>query len=187
MRRLPIYFFVDIFPSLPIQETKKIENFIIDFIQSCRQNPHALETVYLSINNLCENNISLNKLIGLLDFKSFNLKSQNIRNLNHTFKLLNEEVKHNLANKTTNQKSDYEPIIILFINNNIRYDEICSVGKIKRIFILLNESSIDFNVLKKISDNLLDLNTIDISTFCRTLLRWDWEDADIIGFSEKLN
>ena len=62
MRRLPIYFFVDIFPSLPIQETKKIENFIIDFIQSCRQNPHALETVYLSINNLCENNISLNKL-----------------------------------------------------------------------------------------------------------------------------
>lgn len=187
MRRLPIYFFVDIFNSLPIQETIKIQNFIVNFIKSCRQDPIANETVYLSINNLCENNIRLNKLISLSDFKSFNLQSQQIRNLNHTFKLLDDEVNLNLAQKINNQKADYQPFIILFINNKIRYDEIYSRNKMNRIFILLNENANDLTILKKISDNLLDLNTIEISALTRTILRWDWEDEDIFPFSEKLN
>jgi uncharacterized protein YegL len=166
MRRQPIYFFVDIYATLSIEETLSIENSLINFIKSCKQNPQAIESVYLSINNLCESNYCVNKLTALLDFKSFNLQSQKKRNFNHIFNLINKDFKNDLTYTTINQKGDYTPFVFFFINSDIGYDDINNVNEFKKqkanTFIIVSSKINDLKILKNISNEIDLLNEIDI-------------------------
>lgn len=188
MRRQPIYFFVDIYATLSIEETLSIENSLINFVKSCRQNPQAIESVYLSINNLCESNHSLNKLIEILDFKSFRLQSQKNKNFNHTFKLINKEFKNELKQTTISQKGDYIPIVLFFINSDISNDDIVSVAELKkqkaRIFIIVSNKVRNLKILENISNEIYLLNEIDINSLYSQTLHSD--DDHLLKWSEKI-
>lgn len=166
MRRQPIYFFVDIYATLSIEETLSIENSLINFIKNCRQNPQAIELVNLSINNLCESNYCLNKLVELLNFKSFKLQSQNKRNFNHIFNLINKDFKNDLVHTTINQKGDYTPFVFFFINSDLGYDDINNVTEFKkqkaRTFIIVSNKVKNLQILKKISNEIYSSNEVDI-------------------------
>ena len=49
MRRLPVYFVLDVSESMVGENIKKLEDGLNSIIRVLRQDPHALETVYVSV------------------------------------------------------------------------------------------------------------------------------------------
>lgn len=188
MRRLPIYFVIDISESMASEQVNIIESMVISIIKKMRHDPQIIESAYFSFNNLCESNFKLNQLNDLVNFNSFKLQAQKKINLNNTLKLLIHDFKSVLIPSNTTQKGDWAPIVLFFINSDTskqKFDLIEEYKKTRtKTYILLIDKNIDKGFLTKISDEIFYLNEIDVSSFYSKILYWD--DEDIFVGSEMI-
>jgi len=49
MRRLPIYFLIDVSESMVGEQIQRVEEGLATIIQTLKTNPHVMETVWVSI------------------------------------------------------------------------------------------------------------------------------------------
>lgn len=118
MRRLPIYFLVDISESMvgtPIEEVQKGMRTII---QNLRVDPYALETVFVSIIGFAGKSTVLSPLTELYKFYPPVFPIGGGTALGAGLETMMDDIDRSVQKTTLEKKGDWKPIIFLFTDGN---------------------------------------------------------------------
>ena len=114
MRRLPIYFLVDISEASDIN---KLNMCLLKILLYIREDPYMLETAYISIitiGNTAKIALSLTEICGIKAIPIFD-KEKGMA-LGKALNLLMDDIDRNVVKTTQERKGDCKPIIFLFAN-----------------------------------------------------------------------
>lgn len=114
MRRLPIYFLIDISESMVGEPIKQVEEGLAAIIQALKSDPYALETVWISILVFAGQPKTLVPLQEIVNFYPPHFPIGSGTSLSKGLGHLMYELRKNIVKTTFEQKGDWKPIIFLF-------------------------------------------------------------------------
>ena len=118
MRRLPIYFLIDVSESMAGAPVQNVENGMRTIIQNLRTDPYALETVFVSIIAFAGRAETLSSLTELYQFYPPVFPIGGGTGLGNAMNHLMDEMDRNIVRTTMQSKGDWKPIIFLFTDGN---------------------------------------------------------------------
>lgn len=172
MRRLPIYFLVDVSESMVGEPIEQVQQGMRNIIQELRMDPYALETVFVSVIAFAGKATTLSPLTELYKFYPPTFPIGGGTSLGVAMDYLMDNIDRSVVKTTLETKGDWKPIIFLFTdgtptdnpNNafsrwNAKYRKQCNL-----VAISIGQN-LDTQLLSKISDNVLRLNETDEKSF----------------------
>ncbi len=118
MRRLPIYFLVDISESMVGQPIDEVQKGMRTIVQNLRVDPYALETVFISIIGFAGKAVTLSPLTELYKFYPPFFPIGGGTSLGAGMEALMDDIDKNVQKTTRELKGDWKPIIFLFTDGN---------------------------------------------------------------------
>ena len=115
MRRLPVYFLIDVSESMVGEPIVQVQNGMRQIIQELRMDPYALETVYVSVIAFAGKALSLSPLTELFKFYPPVLPIGGGTSLGKAMEFLMDDIDKNIQKTTLEIKGDWKPIVFLFI------------------------------------------------------------------------
>lgn len=178
MRRLPIYFLLDVSESMVGEPIEQMQNGIRTIIQELRTDPYALETVFVSVIVFAGKACTLIPLTELFKFYPPTLPIGGGTSLGSAMNFLMDDIDHSIQRTTLEVKGDWKPIIFLFTDGtptddpqmafrrwNDKYRRHCNLVAISI------GNNIDTRLLGTITDNVLKLNDTDENSF-KIFFKW---------------
>lgn len=178
MRRLPIYFLVDISESMVGEPIEQVQKGMRTIIQELRVDPYALETAFVSIIGFAGKATTLSPLTELYKFYPPVFPIGGGTSLGAALVYLMDELDRSIQKTTMEVKGDWKPIIFLFTDGtptddyssafarwNNKYKHSCNL-----VAISIGDN-VNTQVLGQISDNVLRLNDTDEESFSR-FFKW---------------
>jgi len=114
MRRLPIYFLIDISESMVGEQIQQVEDGMATIIKAIKTDPHAIETVWISIIVFAGQAKTLVPLQEVVSFYPPKFPIGGGTSLSKGLGHLMYELRQNTVKTTLDQKGDWKPIIFLF-------------------------------------------------------------------------
>ncbi len=114
MRRLPIYFLIDVSESMVGEPIQQVEEGLSTIIQALKTDPYALETVWVSIIVFAGQPKTLVPLQELVSFYPPKFPIGSGTSLSKGLGHLMYELRQNIVKTTYEQKGDWKPIVFLF-------------------------------------------------------------------------
>jgi uncharacterized protein YegL len=114
MRRLPIYFLIDVSESMVGEQINSVEEGIYQVIKELRTDPYALETVFISIVVFAGKAKTLIPLTDILTFYPPKFSVGGGTSLGDGLGQLMFEMRKNYVPTTVDIKGDWKPIVFLF-------------------------------------------------------------------------
>lgn len=111
MRRLPIYFLVDVSESMVGEPIQQVENGMRQIVQELRTDPYALETAFISVIAFAGKAKSLSPLTELYKFYPPTFPIGGGTSLGCALDFLMDDIDHNVVKTTEERKGDWKPII----------------------------------------------------------------------------
>lgn len=118
MRRLPIYFLVDVSESMVGTPIEQVQEGMRTIIQNLRVDPYALETVFVSIIAFAGKAKVLSPLTELYKFYPPTFPIGGGTSLGAVLEALMNDLDTSIQKTTMEQKGDWKPIIFLFTDGN---------------------------------------------------------------------
>ena len=118
MRKLPIYFLVDISESMVGTPIEQVQEGMRTIIQNLRVDPYALETVYVSIIGFAGKAKMLSPLTELYKFYPPTFPIGGGTSLGAGLEALMNDIDASVQKSTLEHKGDWKPIIFLFTDGN---------------------------------------------------------------------
>ncbi|MDE6027368.1 MAG: VWA domain-containing protein [Muribaculaceae bacterium] len=118
MRRLPIYFLVDVSESMVGMPIEQVQDGMRTIIQNLRVDPYALETVFVSIIAFAGKAKVLSPLTELYKFYPPTFPIGGGTALGKGLECLMDDIDRNVQKTTLDRKGDWKPIIFLFTDGN---------------------------------------------------------------------
>ncbi len=118
MRRLPIYFLVDVSESMVGTPIDQVQEGMRTIIQNLRVDPYALETVFVSIIAFAGKAKVLSPLTELYKFYPPTFPIGGGTSLGAGLEALMNDIDASVQKTTLEQKGDWKPIIFLFTDGN---------------------------------------------------------------------
>lgn len=113
MRRLPLFIACDVSESMVGNNLRQMQLGLERLVKKLRTDPHALETVYLSINVFAGKAKTLTPLTELAMFYPPRLPVGAGTSLGVLLDHLREEIKKNVVKTTPDRKGDWRPVVYL--------------------------------------------------------------------------
>ncbi len=167
MRRLPIYILINTSSSLCNGTLQNFKDSINLLIETLKEDPYALETVYVSIITFDSTITCLCSLSPLTSFKMPSIKiGKQESSLGHTLLQLTTIIDNELIKNTYEQKGDWKPLIFIFTANDSVIDiteevEELICHKCGRIIICTKTDSANLGKYKKITEVILPIESLD--------------------------
>ena len=167
MRRLPIYILINTSSSLCNEILQNFKDSINLLIETLKEDPYALETVYVSIITFDSTITCLCSLSPLTSFKMPSIKiGKQESSLGHTLLQLTTIIDNELIKNTYEQKGDWKPLIFIFTANDSVIDitkevEELICHKCGRIIICIKTDSVNLGKYKKITEVILPIESLD--------------------------
>ena len=114
MRRLPIYFLIDVSESMVGEQIQHVEEGIATIIKAIKSDPHAIETVWVSIIVFAGQAKTIVPLQEVISFYPPKFPIGGGTSLGIGLGHLMFELRSNLVKTTYEQKGDWKPIVFLF-------------------------------------------------------------------------
>lgn len=191
MRRLPIFFVIDVSESMIGDPINEVSNGIKSMIATLRQDPYALETVYISIIVFASRAKTVVPLTDLITFYTPQLPIGGGTSLGAAVKHLMYEMDQKIVKNDGERKGDWKPIIFLFTDgtptDNAEYiiHEWETKRKSKSNMIAISVGlNTDLCVLKRLTDNVLLLNDMEKDAY---KYFFKWISASISIQSQKID
>lgn len=178
MRRLPIYFLLDVSESMVGEPIECMQNGIRTIIQELRSDPYALETVFVSVIAFAGKACVLMPLTELFKFYPPILPIGSGTSLGCALDFLMNDIDHSVQKTTMEIKGDWKPIVFLFTDGtptdnpdrafrrwNEKYRKHCNL-----VAISLGEN-VDTQLLGRITDNVLRLKDTDDNSY-KAFFKW---------------
>jgi len=178
MRRLPIYFLVDVSESMVGEPIEQVQNGMRTIIQELRVDPYALETAFVSVIAFAGKAVSLSPLTELYKFYPPTFPVGGGTSLGSAMNFLMDDMDKSIQKTTMEAKGDWKPIIFLFTDGtptddynaafsrwNAKYRKGCNL-----IAISIGDN-VNTQMLGQISDNVLRLKDTDAESFTK-FFKW---------------
>lgn len=172
MRRLPIYFLVDVSESMVGTPIEEVQNGMRTIIQNLRVDPYALETVFVSILAFAGKATVLTPLTELYKFYPPTFPVGGGTSLGAGLELLMSCLDREIRPTTMETKGDWKPIVFLFTDGVPTDNCSAAISKWKASYCkrcnmvavsLGNEA--DTRTLSQLTENVLILNRTDATSF----------------------
>lgn len=178
MRRLPIYFLIDVSESMVGEPIQAVEEGLSTIIQALKTDPHAIETVWVSIIVFAGEPKTLVPLQEIISFYPPKFPIGGGTSLSKGLGHLMFELRRNIVKTTYEQKGDWKPIVFLFTDGVPTDDTTGAIrewknnwAKTANIVAVSFGDEMDASVLGQLSDNVLHFKNTDASAY-KEFFRW---------------
>ena len=176
MRRLPVYLLLDCSGSMYGEPIEAVKNGVQVLISTLRQDPYALETAYLSIITFDSSAKQVTPLTELSAFQQPNIEANGCTALGEALSLLATRVDQEVTKTTPEQKGDWKPLVFI-MTDGVPTDDInkglteFKKRKFGMVVACAAGQGADTNILKQITDCVVQLDTAD-STTIKSFFKW---------------
>lgn len=178
MRRLPVYFLIDVSESMVGDQINLVEEGISHVINELKKDPYALETVFVSIIAFAGKAKIIIPLTDIITFYPPKFSIGSGTNLGDGLVKLMFEMRKNYLPTTPDIKGDWRPIVFLFTDgvptdkplNAINEWKENWAGKCSLIAISLGDTE-SVVVLKQITQDVYMINDINADTY-KNFFKW---------------
>lgn len=179
MRRLPIFLVLDVSESMAGDNIRNVTQGIEALARKLRQDPHALETVCLSVIVFAGKARVITPLVELPSFISPRLPIGSGTSLGAALDTLMSEIERNVVKSTVETKGDWKAIVYLLTDGKPTDDCGASIDRWKDQYA--NKATLiavgvgkhaDMTILSKLSEHTYQLrngNSDDIAKFVQWL------------------
>lgn len=178
MRRLPIYFLVDVSESMVGEPIQQVQDGMKQIVQELRTDPYALETAFVSVIAFAGKAISLSPLTELYKFYPPTFPIGGGTSLGAALNFLMDDIDKSVVKTTLEAKGDWKPIIFLFTDGTPTDNPSAAFArwnqKYRRkanIVAISIGDNVNTKLLGQISDNVLRLNQTDQQSF-KAFFKW---------------
>jgi len=166
MRRLPVYLLLDTSGSMGGEPIEAVKNGVQIMISSLRQNPQAQETAYISVITFDSN---ANQIIPLTDLGSFQMRdiqATGSTSLGAGLQLVADCIDREVSKTTPETKGDWKPLVFIMTDGGPTDNWQNGLAEFKKrktgvVVACAAGSGADTNVLKQITENVVELATAD--------------------------
>ena len=113
MRRLPLYFLLDVSESMVGEPIERVQEGIATIVRDLRTDPYALETVYISLLIFAGKAHRLAPLLELAQFYPPRLPIGSGTSLGAALRLLMDELDQHVVRASAQTKGDWKPLVFL--------------------------------------------------------------------------
>jgi uncharacterized protein YegL len=114
MRRLPIYFLIDVSESMVGDPVEEVQNGMATIVKELRTDPYALETVWVSVIAFAGQAKTLAPLQEVISFYPPKFPVGSGTSLSVGLGKLMYELRQNIVPNTPEQKGDWKPVVFFF-------------------------------------------------------------------------
>lgn len=178
MRRLPIYFLIDISESMVGEPIQQVEEGLATIIQTLKTDPHAIETVWISIIVFAGKPKTIVPLQEIVNFYPPKFPIGSGTSLGDGLGHLMFELRKNIVKTTHEQKGDWKPIVFLFTDGVPTNDSLVAINEWKQnwkktanMIAVSFGSETDTNLLGELTDNVLLFKNTDTSSY-KHFFKW---------------
>jgi uncharacterized protein YegL len=162
MRRLPIYFVIDISESMVGDQIQQVEEGMATIIKAVKTDPHAIETVWISIIVFAGQAKTLVPLQEVVSFYPPKFPIGGGTSLSKGLGHLMFELRKNTVKTTMEQKGDWKPIVFLFTDGVPTDDTKSAIAEWKQnwqrtanmVAISFGDEA-DTGILRELTENVL--------------------------------
>jgi uncharacterized protein YegL len=163
MRRLPIYLLLDTSDSMAGEPLAAVETDVQIIVSALRQDPFALETVYLSVITFGGNAEQIVPQTELTAFQVPSIQASGATALGDALTLLANKIDSEVVKSTAEKKGDGRPLVFIFTDGNtdddlqkgliefrkrqIAYSVVCKISEKAK-----------FDIIKLISDEIISID-----------------------------
>jgi uncharacterized protein YegL len=178
MRRLPVYFLIDVSESMVGDQMSQVEDGISNVIQELKKDPYALETVHISIIVFAGKAKTIIPLNDIITFYPPKFSIGSGTNLGVGLGQLMFEMRKNQVSTTVERKGDWKPIVFLF-TDGVPTDNITTAvsewkqnwsNKCNMIAISLGDKQ-SLNTLKELTDDVFMMKDTSEVTY-KNFFKW---------------
>ncbi|GHV57722.1 tellurium resistance protein [Deltaproteobacteria bacterium] len=206
-RRLPIFFVLDCSESMAGDNLKKMGEAMNMITKALRQDPHALETVYLSVIAFAGRARTIAPLIEVASFYPPNLPLGSGTALGGALTELMKQIEGQVRKSTPDQKGDWKPIIYLLTDGKPT-DKIelalkqwqAQYAKNANLIAIAMGQYADVATLQKVTDNVLqyeehgeedfkkfiDWVTLSVKTQSQSVTEGKGDDLDLSRIDDSI-
>jgi len=189
MRKLPVYLLLDTSGSMHGEPIEAVRNGMQTLVSALRQDPHALESAYLSVITFAETAAQVVPLTELAQFQIPALTASGTTSMGAALTLLAERVQQEVAKTTIDQKGDWKPIVFMMTDGSATDDLTAGIAAIKAakigaLIACAAGPAADTTELQRITDSVVKLDTTDSNTI-RAFFKW--VSASIATTSQKVD
>lgn len=178
MRRLPIYFLVDVSESMVGEPIQQVQDGMRMIVQELRTDPYALETAFISVIAFAGKAMSLSPLTELYKFYPPTFPIGGGTSLGTALNYLMDDIDKTVVKNTLEKKGDWKPIIFLFTDGTPTDDPTSAFRRWNNnyrrsanIVAISIGDNVNTQLLGQISDNVLRLNNTDEHSF-KAFFKW---------------
>ncbi|WP_406041512.1 TerY-C metal binding domain-containing protein [Succinimonas sp.] len=178
MRRLPIFFVIDVSESMA-PHLQKVDNGLKTITGELSTDPYALETAFISTVVFAGQARVLHKLTEVYALTIPALPLGGGTDYGRAMDCLMDEIDRNVVKSTRDQKGDWKPIIFFFTDGNPTSDSYKKAfsrwnrdyrGKANIIAFSLG-AKIDYSILGQITEQIYLLDNMDSDTV-KSFFKW---------------
>ncbi|MFM9986142.1 MAG: vWA domain-containing protein, partial [Flavobacteriales bacterium] len=183
MRRLPIFFLIDISESMVGEQIQLVEEGLAGIIKSLKENPYALETVHLSIIVFAGQPQTLIPLQDVITFYPPKFPVGGGTSLSNGLGHLMHEMRKSIIKTTSEQKGDWKPIVFLFTDGVPTDDTTAAINEWRAnwakqanmVAISFGEET-DLSLLRQLTDNVFLFKNSSVADYKKF---FEWVTASI--------
>lgn len=135
MRRLPIYFIIDVSESMVGKPIECVENGIATIIRTLKQSPYALETTVISVIVFAGKTKKIVSMQDLYTLDRVKLPIGGGTSLGHAMDFLMMDLSLSVKKNSYEEKGDWRPLIFLFTDGNPTDDITQSAQEVEGQFL----------------------------------------------------
>jgi uncharacterized protein YegL len=190
MRRLPIFFVLDVSESMVGEPLRQMEDGIEKIVSTLRQDPHSLETVFISLIAFAGKAKAITPLIDLISFYPPKMPIGGGTSLGIALDVLMEEIDTKVIKTTYDQRGDWEPVVFLITDGKPTDQPQKSVARWQKdyashasmVAITLGKNA-DMQILQQLTDNVLTLEHSSDEDFRKFI---EWVSASVKAQSQQV-
>ena len=187
MRRLPVYFVLDVSESMVGLPLRQLEGGMEQIVRSLRTDPHALETVHLSVIAFAGKADVIAPLIDVVSFYAPRLPIGSGTALGDALTCLMNSIERDVVKTTTERRGDWKPVVFLMTDGRPtdNTDEVITRWKTQfshraQLVAITLGNQADTTALSRLTNDVLRLEGSDEKTFKQFI---DWISASVTATS----
>lgn len=197
MRRLPVYLLLDTSGSMNGEPIQAVNVGLQSLLSSLRSDPHALDTVYISIITFDTDVREFLPLTELADVQLVDLPTpKGATHLGEALEMVSNKVKKEIKLSTADQKGDWAPLLFIMTDGKpsdlLKYKEMASKIRNENFGSIIACGAgpkAKEEYLKLVTDNITMLDHMDSASF-ESYFKWVSEvvnkGSKSAGVSEEL-
>ncbi|MGV1004813.1 MAG: TerY-C metal binding domain-containing protein [Candidatus Nanopelagicales bacterium] len=162
MRRLPIFFLIDVSESMVGESLYQLEEALSSVVSSLRRDPYALETAFISVIAFAGKPRTITPLVELIGFYPPDLPVGGGTSLGAALGHLMDEIDRTVVKTSSDRKGDWRPIVFLVTDGHPTDDTAPSVRRWNSSFrsranlvAISVGGQADHSVLKQLTDDVI--------------------------------